>query len=317
MRAAVYGVKSDLPPVMSLPLGAAEISLEEAALLIQGIATGQRWSFPGVVELGDGSQEATEAPEHATLLIKEIRDRDGKTLWEARPRPRLVGDPTVGRMTGEVLRNVVRWGTGRRALSVARVDGQIVPLTGKTGTTNSFRNAAFCGFVPRSTGDGWSWADGYTVAAYVGFDDNTSMSRGGVRIAGSSGALPGWMHTAAGLAAGGLLGKPTKDQSAELRVEGGYSRVAVRADGSGVWEPVESASIEDADRYTVVWGAGVLADGTLDVSRRLTLLPGEDQEAAPGPLPQRVSTDDAVEDVGEMDDLGDEIDPFIAPEEAP
>jgi hypothetical protein len=93
--------------------------------------------------------------------------------------------------------------------------------------------------------------------------------------------------------------------------------VAVRADGSGVWEPVESASIEDADRYTVVWGAGVLADGTLDVSRRLTLLPGEDQEAAPGPLPQRVSTDDAVEDVGEMDDLGDEIDPFIAPEEAP
>ncbi len=317
VRAAVYGVSSDLPPVMSLPLGAAEISLEEAALLIQGIATGQRWSFPGAVVVGAGSREATEAPETATLLIEEIRDRDGQILWKARPRTRLVGDPTVGRMTGEVLRNVVRWGTGRRALSVARLDGQIVPLTGKTGTTNGFRNAAFCGFVPRSTDDGWSWADGYTVAAYVGFDDNTPMSRGGVRIAGSSGALPGWMHTAAGLADGGLLGKPAADQSGELRVEGGFSRVAVRTDGSGLWEPVESASIEDADRFAVVWGAGVLADGTLDVSRRLTLLPDPDENAAPRPLPARVTTGNAAEDTEPASELDDDIDPFIAPEDPP
>ena len=57
-------------------------------------------------------------------------------------------------MTGEVLRNVVRWGTGD-GLSVARVDGQVVPLAGKTGTTNSFRNAAFVGLCrARETMDG-------------------------------------------------------------------------------------------------------------------------------------------------------------------
>ena len=316
MRAAAYGVRSDLPPVMSLPLGAAEISLEEAALMIQGIATGQQWSFPGAVEMPDGGRQRTPPSDHGTLLVEEIRDRDGNVLWKAAPRPRLVGDPTVGRMTGAILRNVVRWGTGRRALSVARTDGQTVPLTGKTGTTNSFRNAAFCGFVPRSGVEGWSWADGYTLASYVGFDDNKPMSRGGVRIAGSSGALPGWMHTAAGLGSHGLLGKAEPGQSAELRVEGGFSRVALRADGTGIWEPVESISVEDADRFTVVWGAGVLADGTLDVARRLTLVPEDGVEAVSRPLPVRMGAeqDDAPEPIDTPDE---DIDPFIAPEENP
>ena len=316
MRAAAYGVESDLPPVMSLPLGAAEISLEEAALMIQGIATAKRWRFPGSVILDDDTRLPTVPSQHGTLLVQEIRNRDGKTIWEAKPQARLVGDPVVGRMTGEVLRNVVRWGTGRRALSVARVDGQVVPLAGKTGTTNSFRNAAFCGFVPRSGDDGWSWADGYTLAAYVGFDDNAPMSRGGVRIAGSSGALPGWMHTAAGLGEADLLGDTSPAQSAELRVEGGFSRVALRADGTGIWEPVESDSVTDEDRYTVVWGAGVLADGTLDQARRLTLLPEADEESVSQPLPARGNTD-VVEVPDPIIEPDDDIDPFIAPEETP
>jgi membrane peptidoglycan carboxypeptidase len=269
-----------------------------------------------MVEMADAGRQPTPPSAHGTLLVQEIRDRDGNVLWKAVPKPRLVGDPVVGRMTGEVLRNVVRWGTGRRALSVAQVEGGTVPLTGKTGTTNSFRNAAFCGFVPRSGSDGWSWADGYTLAAYVGFDDNTPMSRGGVRIAGSSGALPGWMHTAAGLGEAGLLGTAKPSESAELRVAGGFSRVALRADGAGIWEPIESISVTDEDRYTVVWGAGVLADGSLDVSRRLTLVPEGDAEASSRPLPMRADGD-AVEAPEPIDDLGDDIDPFIAPEASP
>ncbi len=316
-RAAVYGVKSDLPPVMSLPLGAAEISLEEAALMIQGISTAKRWEFPGLVRLPDGNTRTTAAPEHATLLIEEIRDRDGNVLWRTNPESHLVGDPAVGRMTGEVLRNVVRWGTGRRALSAASAAGHTVPLTGKTGTTNSFRNAAFCGFVPRATEDGWTWADGYTLAAYVGFDDNTPMNRGGVRIAGASGALPGWMGTAAGLAESGLLGTPAAGTSSELRVEGGYSRVAVQPDGTGLWVSVDSSDVQDSDRYTVVWGAGVLADGSLDVERRLTLPPLPGVEAETRPLPVRTGTGPVGTPGTTPEDLGEDIDPFIAPEDEP
>lgn len=316
-RAAVYGVTSDLPPVMSLPLGAAEISLEEAALLIQGIATGKAWSFPGVVELADGTRQRTPSSDRSTMLIEEIRDRDGQTIWRAEPSERLVGDPAVGRMTGEVLRNVVRWGTGRRARGVATAGKQVVPLTGKTGTTNSFRNAAFCGFVPRAGDDGWSWGDGYTLAAYVGHDDNTPMSRGSVRLAGASGALPGWMGTAAGMATAGLLGTPDASKSGELRVEGGFSRVAVRGDGTGTWEPVESQSIQDSDRFTVVWGAGVLADGTLDVTRRLTLPaePGAEPESVALPMRPRSGVAPVSTETPEGDD--EEIDPIIAPETDP
>ena len=313
-RAATYGVESDLPPVMSLPLGAAEISLEEAALLIQGIATGDKWRFPGVVEVPGDGRERTEAPDSATLLIAEIRDRDGKVLWRATPESTQVGDPMVGRMTGEVLRNVVRWGTGRRAQSAAKVGKNVVPLTGKTGTTNSFRNAAFSGFVPKVGEQGWEWGQGFTVTAYVGHDDNTPMSRGGIRIAGASGALPPWMGAASGAANADLLGAHTP-QSSELRVEGGFARVPLTADGAGLPILTGVASAGDADRTTVVWGAGVLADGTLDVERRLTLLPSE-RVPVPQTRPLRAAVPSSFEP-GEGDEEGDVIDPFISPEENP
>ena len=143
------------------------------------------------------------------------------------------------------------------------------------------------------------------------------MSRGGVRIAGASGALPGWMGTAAGIAQAGLLGKPATSKGGELRVEGGFSRVALRADGTGILEPIESEQVGDADRYTVVWGAGVLADGSLDVSRRLTLPATHGGEPETVPLPVRARSGAASEAALPLEDPGDDIDPFIAPEEAP
>jgi len=313
-RAATYGVTSDLPPVMSLPLGAAEISLEEAALLVQGIATGDLWRFPGVVEVPGGGRERTEASDASTLLIAEIRDRDGKVLWRATPQSTQVGDPMVGRLTGEVLRNVVRWGTGRRAQTAVKVGKNVVPLTGKTGTTNSFRNAAFSGFVPKMGESGWQWGEGFTVTAYVGHDDNTPMSRGGIRIAGSSGALPPWMGAARGLAEAELLGKATPP-STELRVEGGFSRVPLTGDGAGL-PIVSGAAAGDGDRTTVVWGAGVLADGTLDAERRLTLLPTDTvPEPQTRPLRPLAPADDVPALEGDEED--DDINPFISPEDDP
>ncbi len=314
-RATAYGVTSDLPPVMSLPLGAAEVSLEEAALMVQGIATGRTWSYPGVVQVPGGGSQPTASPERGTLLISEIRDRDGNVLWSANPVATEVGDPVIGRMVGEVLRNVVRWGTGTRANGAVRVDGHPVPLAGKTGTTNSFRNAAFSGFVPSIVDGKWSWDKGFTIASYVGHDDNTPMSRGGIRIAGASGALPAWMGAAEGLAQAKLLGSGVVSGSDEMVVPGGFSRVAVSDEGAGLPIAGSDPDISDARRYALVWGAGMLADGTLDVSRRLTLLPSPGEAAASSALPTVGDANEAV--IENSPDFGTDIDiePFIHPEE--
>ena len=201
--AASYGVQSDLQTVLSLPLGASEITLEEAASLYTGLTTGERWTFPG--RAGGARIESPPAP---TLLIAELRDVDDNVLYRATPVSEEVVPPSVGAQTSHILRNVVRWGTGRRASSAATVEGLPVPLGGKTGTTNDFRNAAFLGYAPRADGREYSVADGYVVGVYVGYDDNRPMTSGRIRLAGSSGALPAWIGITQGLAADGHLGEP-------------------------------------------------------------------------------------------------------------
>ncbi|MGB0640157.1 MAG: transglycosylase domain-containing protein, partial [Myxococcota bacterium] len=167
--AQTFGVQQPLPPVLSMPLGAVDLSLQEAASLYQGMMDGQQWVFPG-----ESNGVQVEAPNHSTQLISEIRDRSGTVLYRAESVPVPQADPVPGRLVGDVLRNVVRWGTGRRARDAVSIDGAIVPLAGKTGTTNGYRNAAFAGFVPRYGPEGWRWSDGYTLVTYVGYDDNRS-----------------------------------------------------------------------------------------------------------------------------------------------
>ncbi|RME28651.1 MAG: hypothetical protein D6798_01905, partial [Deltaproteobacteria bacterium] len=264
--AAAYGVQTELPPVLSLPLGAVDISVEEAASLYQGMLRGEAWRFPGVASIPGRSDPGggglfhhgieVDAPDAATLLIAEIRDRDGAVLYRATPQARPLTEPVAGRLTGDILRNVVRWGTGRRANGAITLDGRPVPVAGKTGTTNDYRNAAFVGFVPRVVdgpdGPAWRWGEGYTLAVYVGYDDNRSMRRGGVRLQGASGALPAWILTAQALADTGLLGTTAPDTS-EWLVEEGLQRVPV-AEGSGLALPGTSpgAPVDDAGRSILV-----------------------------------------------------------------
>jgi len=129
-------------------------------------------------------------------------------------------DARAGAMVGDVLRNVVLHGTGRRAAGPEGLEG--VPLVGKTGTTNDYRNAAFIGFAPRRAGGAPVWGQAFTVAAYVGYDDNTSMRRGSLRVQGANGALPAWIATVRGMAAKGLLGQGAPG---EYTVPEGLTRV--------------------------------------------------------------------------------------------
>lgn len=229
--AAQYGVSTDIAEVMSIPLGASEITLEEATVLYEGLTTGVSWSFLGQARgPGDVLWNTVARPDYPALLISEIRDVDGKALYRAKPESRRVASPEVAAATADILRNVVRFGTGRRAMYAVKEGSAQVPLGGKTGTTNDFRNAAFLGFVPAASPSGYTVDDGYTVGVYVGYDDNTSMSSGNIRLAGSGGALPAWIGTAAGLHAHGLLNAPaavTTEVSWPLLAPTGMVRVAV------------------------------------------------------------------------------------------
>jgi penicillin-binding protein 1A len=57
----------------------------------------------------------------------------------------------------DVLKDVVKRGTGRNA----RVKG--IEIAGKTGTTNKFRDAWWCGFTPDTTTIVWYGNDNYTT----------------------------------------------------------------------------------------------------------------------------------------------------------
>jgi membrane peptidoglycan carboxypeptidase len=207
--AASLGVESELPTALSLPFGAADVTLLEMATTYQAMLRGERWSFPGQgYEEGSviGLRHAFPLPavSGSAMLIAEIRDAVGNILYRAEPRAEVVADARAGELVGDILRNVVKHGTGRRAFDAVKVGGVSVALDGKTGTTNDYRNAAFVGHVARGRETPLRWGDALTVAAYVGYDDNAPMRRGSLRVQGASGALPAWIGTAQGLVMAGL-----------------------------------------------------------------------------------------------------------------
>ena len=85
-----------------------------------------------------------------------------------------VMDPRAAYMIDSILKDAIRLGTGRRALTLKRSD-----IAGKTGTTNGPTDAWFSGYV----GD-------IVTTAWVGFDQNQKLGR---QEYGGSAALPIWI----------------------------------------------------------------------------------------------------------------------------
>ena len=156
---------------------------------------------------GDAVQARADTNQQVAR-IERILDVDGRVLYSAAPEQRVITSAEVGAMTADILHNVVMHGTGRRARNVVQLNGKPLGLGGKTGTTNDFRNAAFMGFVPAGGSTRLTIDGGFTLGVYVGYDDNRPMSRGRIRLAGSSGALPAWIGLARGLADQGLIEPP-------------------------------------------------------------------------------------------------------------
>ena len=112
-------------------------------------------------------------------IVKQILDDKGNILAEAQPaiagdESLLVIDPRNAFLMDSLMRDVVRRGTATRALQLKRGD-----LAGKTGTTNDFVDAWFCGYHPDLVGIAW-----------IGFDQPKKLGNGET---GGFAALPIWI----------------------------------------------------------------------------------------------------------------------------
>jgi penicillin-binding protein 1A len=111
----------------------------------------------------------------SSYFVSEVRDRNG-TVLEARTEGELerdvIDDGTAYQMV-RLMRDVVQSGTARKAMELG------VPLSGKTGTTNDFRDAWFVGYTPE-----------VVTIAWVGLDNSETMGQGQY---GGDVALPIWM----------------------------------------------------------------------------------------------------------------------------
>lgn len=189
--AGEIGIHGKLREVQSMPLGVNEIPLAEMTTAYQTLLTGN------IYKCADGEW-------NEPCLVKEIRDRDGRRIFENSVETKKVLSDTVTEQMAVMLHAVFQYGTAMsqyKNLTMTSPSGEntlLYPTFGKTGTTNDYRNVAFLGAIPTfvPNKNGFALDSVIAIGSYVGFDDNRPLKSGRTRIAGSSGGLPQWAEFA-------------------------------------------------------------------------------------------------------------------------
>ncbi|NJM94989.1 MAG: penicillin-binding protein [Acaryochloridaceae cyanobacterium CSU_5_19] len=138
--ARIMGIKSPIPPVISLPLGSVDLTPLEMASAYATFANNGWQSEP--------------------TAIVQVSDSSGRLLLDNTPKPKLVLNPWAAAALNDSLQAVVNGGTGKAA-ALGR------PTAGKTGTTSSERDVWFVGYVPQ-----------LATAVWIGNDDYSPLGRG-------------------------------------------------------------------------------------------------------------------------------------------
>jgi len=198
-----FGIVDDLPPVLSMALGAGETTLLRLTTAYAELVNGGRRITP--------------------TLVDKVQDRAGRTILRHDTRPcdacaapfgpesaepmlpdlrATIVDPATAYQSVAMLEGVIQRGTGIRLRELNK------PLAGKTGTSNDSMDTWFIGFSPD-----------LAVGVFVGYDTPRDM---GKKETGASVAVPVFRD----FMAEALKGKP----NVQFRVPPGVRLVRVQAD---------------------------------------------------------------------------------------
>lgn len=136
--AGELGIHAQMPPDLSLALGAVDVSLLEMSGSYQPYVCGGKFTTPS--------------------LISRITSSSGTLLYKDTSPSKQVLTSSVAHKMNRMLQEVIRSGTGQRAKGYNGISG------GKTGTSNQSRDAWFIGFHGKSVTGVW-----------VGHDNNQSL----------------------------------------------------------------------------------------------------------------------------------------------
>ena len=145
------GIEGDLSDTPAIALGVDDVTMRQLV--------GAYTAFPN---LGARSNP---------YLIDRVELSDGDEMYEHEPEIDDALDPAVAYVMHSLMRGVVARGTAARLNQYG-----LGYVAGKTGTTNSYRDAWFVGYVPD-----------LLTAVWVGFDDGTPL-----RISSGEAAVPMW-----------------------------------------------------------------------------------------------------------------------------
>lgn len=258
--------KSQLPNDLTLALGTAELSPLQVAIGYATFANGGfkvspyfidriedaggkvlQQATPAIAcaECGQASDPAAQrsaasggpvagaagAARTAAAASVEQAPHDGKTLIPLKNLAPQIIRPQIAYLLADMMKDVIRRGTGVRARSLNRDD-----IAGKTGTTSDFHDAWFNGFN----------ADLVTTV-WTGFDQDRSLGEG---EEGAHVAVPAWtyfMHEA--LAGAPRHSVPLPDGIVSVRISPETGLLASSDNPNGIMEKFIEGNLPKSELY--------------------------------------------------------------------
>lgn len=202
------GIKSELPPYISLSLGSAEIPMLE---MLQAYSMFPNNSF-----------------NTQPILLTRIEDKNGNVLEQFTTETKQVMSEVSAHTMVQLMQGVIQFGTARR------LNSYNIPVqkAGKTGTTNDYADGWFIGYTPELLAGTWVGCEDPFIRIYSG------------NAGGSEMAAPNWGLFMSKVYADSKLsyGKikefqvPANMQNEELSADADWSNVFNKGDSTGLDE---------------------------------------------------------------------------------
>ncbi len=218
-------------------------------------------------------------------IIQSITDSSGRVLWRNQGMVRRVFSQRAANATSTILQQITKpGGTAGRMQQL----GFKAPSGGKTGTTNGYKNAWFCGF----TSD-------LTAAVWVGFDRPRMIAE---KAYGGTLAMPLWVRAmraaeARGYAMGSIRTTPASGQRAGIRL--------CRTSGAIAHSGCEYEGTAYIETMADIRQPRPLCAQHDPLAEDPSALPDDDYAEDPDTAPASLPDDDYAEDPDAMFDIDD------------